>query len=615
MTGIDFYNKIKDPLSDDEVVTKIMKTFAESAKPSDRKSFYALLTEQSSPDKGQYYDLSEMDKFYVTVYNIWKESFLKEYSASAKNNMLNAHYQQIERALRTSPNFHSREEIENYFSEQGLAEIIGTREFMYAKKDHYFHFNTRSIKPDKGDSFIVDNIKHRFYLNLNNKDLHKFARKFVEKCEDKGLSYYFKMYENLSGKKDESIVVYSSTENLLAYYEVLKEIGKEMPEITKREDSPTLLAGTIDGWIGYGANPNKMEKDMSYNGLRAMILQKCLDATYSNFIGSNLKAHIKTKTRTYTLEEYITTYLTNLRLEGYDNVSPRVVEQLKENYRRQLSEYIKKGSLAESITIDTDIARTVTNPKEVAKVFRMLGGKELLPVKSIREEFKRQVKSLSPYYQVLPDNMCFNVDTRECLEEYDQKVPSVDAEYQELLAQAKEKNTTPPRTITLTESLDDYANYLKIYRYKNNDMSANPEKTVLVDDELTRTEEIPVEEIRRELEKLNQQKQAIEEAKAASKVTEQVGQDNIKPISTEHNRSSEDIFVIQPTSPLPERPNQETRFNIVNDETAYRLKRNQIIQDQLSKNVSVPQKSDDNEIYRMLKSQIVQDDLARPNKK
>lgn len=613
MTGIDFYNRIEDPLSDDAVVTKIMKTFAESAKPSNRKSFYTLLTEQNGLNKGQYYDLSEMDKFYVTVYNIWKESFLKEYANVSKDTTPNAHYQQLERALRTSPTFHSREEIENYFHEQGLAEIIGGRDFMYARKSSYFHFNTRSIKPDKGDFFNVDNIKHRFYLNLNNKDLHKFARKFVEKCEDKGLSYYFKIYENLAGKKDESIVVYSSTENLLAYYEVLKEIGKEMPEVTKREEKPVLLAGTIDGWIGYGANPNKMEKTMSYNGLRALILQKCLDATYSNFIGSNLKAHIRTKTRTYTLEEYITTYLTNLRLEGYENVSPTVVEQLKENYRRQLSEYIKKGDHAESITIDTNIARTVTDPSEVAKVFRILGGKELLPLKSIREEFKRQVKTLSPYYQVLPDNMCFNIDTRGWLEEYDQKAPSVEAEYQELLAQAKEKNTAPPRTITLTESLAAYANYLRIYRHKNNRITTDSEKTVLLDDDLTRTEEIPVEEIRRELERLNQEKQA--EEKASTEVVDQVKPTDSNHISTQSNKSPEEVPIIPLIFTQPEPSRKEPRFTIANDEMAYRLNRNQIIQDQLSKSVSVPPKSEENEMYRMLKSQIIQDDLARPNKK
>ncbi len=96
-------------------------------------------------------------------------------------------------------------------------------------------------------------IEHRLYLDIESLDTYKMTTYLVEKCDEHHLPYYFKFDQYAD--RDDTIVIYSSTENLTKYVEILHEIKKEHPELISRTKEPPVLTGKIDGWIGYGSEP------------------------------------------------------------------------------------------------------------------------------------------------------------------------------------------------------------------------------------------------------------------------------------------------------------------------------------------------------------------------
>lgn len=502
MTAMDIYNKIENPLLDDDVVKKVMEDLGKSALPGETKPFYTILTENHNSKDTTAYDLKAVDEFYVTVFNIWKKSFLNKYANPDTLSTYSAYdifdafrrekLAKIKSVLNTSPEFTTKKEIEDYFSSQGLGGYIGKDDFMYLSYAPYFHFRTVDIKPDKGDTYHTKNIHHRLYLNIDRKNIHKVAKKIVEKCEAKDLSFYFKILESSTIEKDESLVLYSSDENLLSYYKILQEIGKEMPEITKNTERPVLLAGLLDGWIGYGTDPDIPGSRLSYNMLRSNIMEEALDSTYRNFTLDHLGAKIVSKNEEMTFQNYILENLIKARVSN----NPISVEQkamLKETFNKQLMEYLDKGPEAQIVKASYPPVTISTTPQEVQKTLRVIGGRLLSDNKEVHQELLKEVRKISPKYNVIPDNLCFNIKTKEQLEEYDKNAPRIMGLYQSLCQEAEKNNQTPPRNITLTEPLNYYYDYLSNYEVKLKAITSN------LDSSLEPTEELPVEEIKSQL--------------------------------------------------------------------------------------------------------------------
>ena len=63
------------------------------------------------------------------------------------------------------------------------------------------------------------NIEHRLYLNTESLDTYKMTTYLVEKCDEHHLPYYFKFDQYAD--RDDTIVIYSSTDNLPKYLEIL----------------------------------------------------------------------------------------------------------------------------------------------------------------------------------------------------------------------------------------------------------------------------------------------------------------------------------------------------------------------------------------------------------
>ena len=128
-------------------------------------------------------------------------------------------------------------------------------------------------------------IEHRLYLNTEIPYIHKFALLFYQKCKERNIEYNFKFSTNQN--RSDQFVIYSSTENLADYIDIIREILIEHKEIANNTYTPPPLAGIIDDKIGYGAHPEDDSKS-SYSKKRAYMLYYALKNLQNKWILNNI---------------------------------------------------------------------------------------------------------------------------------------------------------------------------------------------------------------------------------------------------------------------------------------------------------------------------------------
>ena len=92
------------------------------------------------------------------------------------------------------------------------------------------------------------NHSKKLYLSVSNKDLHFFALKLIQKADEIGLKYDFKINADSRYQRADNVVIYTSKEDVNNY---LKMIGKIKSENQKMDFGLVhLLAKPINEYIG-----------------------------------------------------------------------------------------------------------------------------------------------------------------------------------------------------------------------------------------------------------------------------------------------------------------------------------------------------------------------------
>lgn len=126
----------------------------------------------------------------------------------------------------------------------------------------------------------VGSITDRLYINANYDDAFMFAQLFADKCEKKGIPFYFKTANfsdinnvpDLSLLRDESIVIYAAEDHLADYVNICNEIKQQNPNLEFYQ--PPVFTGTIDGFIGYGGESR--DHSISYNKKRSNVMTNAI---------------------------------------------------------------------------------------------------------------------------------------------------------------------------------------------------------------------------------------------------------------------------------------------------------------------------------------------------
>ena len=114
--------------------------------------------------------------------------------------------------------------------------------------------------------------EHRIYINSPLHNIGTIVDEFIEECESNNLPFELKfLTKNI--KRNDSIVIGSSTETYRKHIDILRKIAKNHPEIIEECGTPPLLTGNLDGWMGL-ADENVTNRYVSYTQSRLKAFSK-----------------------------------------------------------------------------------------------------------------------------------------------------------------------------------------------------------------------------------------------------------------------------------------------------------------------------------------------------
>ena len=322
----ELYRTIDNPLTDD-TIDKLIDIYADN-----RGNVYNGITYYYSKSIPEYnnsvINSRDKDEFYSNCFNTWKKSVLgmsrAEFESLSAQGYYGNDFIKLRNYLKNVPDIHSYSEMFDLFYRDGAPEDIQELFEKYnwiAKSFHHTwtHFKSKYMFANRTSSTKVE---HRLYINTDSRCLYKIMNLFMKKCLKRQIPFYFK-YILDEGFRDDTIPIYSDSEHLLDYIEILKEIKLENPDIDFYE--PPILTGKIDGFIGYGSEPDPkvLGRRDSFNNLRADLIEKTINHYRDEWIKSHFNTNFGTKGRPKTLTHIITIRAVNNyveeKLQQYDS--------------------------------------------------------------------------------------------------------------------------------------------------------------------------------------------------------------------------------------------------------------------------------------------------------
>lgn len=314
MKLMDLYNQIKNPIYDEETIEKLLIAYINAQ--TEPGGFYYQLV-KSKEKKDVHFNTSDRDHFYSMLFNKWKNSIVnlskEDYERLQRNGIYGHDFAKMRNFLRYIPDVKTEREANSIifgkYSDKELEDALNKyRWTAFGEGNFWVHVcsNTLTAGRDK-----YPNIEHRLYLGTDTLDTYKMVSYLVEEFDKYHLPYYFKF--NKCGNRDDSIVIYSSTETLTAYVEILQEIKREHPDLITRMKKPPMLTGKLDGWIGYGSErvvaPG--EKTPSYNSIRANIIETSIDKVVKKWMLDHQNMPVIYQGKRISFQDYISLLATN----------------------------------------------------------------------------------------------------------------------------------------------------------------------------------------------------------------------------------------------------------------------------------------------------------------
>lgn len=310
MELMELYNQIHNPIDDISVIEKLINAYANNSKGFG--GYYGQLTKtvQKEHNKGQYYR-EDADRFYAMLFNKWKNSIVAmtrdEFVELYKQGSYGQDFIKMRNYLKNIPDVSTMKEADEiFYGSKGDKELEDALE-KYSWKSFgggsgWIHVCSRYLTAKKDQ---YPNVEHRLYLDTESLDTYKMTTYLVEKCDEHNLPYYFKFDQYAD--RDDTIVIYSSTEDLTKYVEILQEIKREHPELVSRAKEPPVLTGKIDGWIGYGSEPAKTPDGQrhSFNEIRAKVLENSIGKVTKQWIMNHRNQQITYQGQKMLFQEYI----------------------------------------------------------------------------------------------------------------------------------------------------------------------------------------------------------------------------------------------------------------------------------------------------------------------
>lgn len=368
----DLYVQIKNPIDDMDVIKGIIDVYAE--KDHGMGGFYGRLVKTSNKKNSGQYLIADADMFYATMFNKWKKSILsmtKEEFLAQRS--YGNDFVAMRNYLKNVPDVTTAQEARDIIFAKRDDKVLENALEKYrwdkmGETSGWIHVCSRNLTAKK-DKY--PNVEHRLYLNTDSLDTFKLVNYLTKKFDEHKLPFYFKF--DTGGYRDDTVVIYSATETLAEYIDILREIKLEHPDLGARLMSPPLLTGKIDEWIGYGSEPAKLPdgSNTSFNEVRTKLLEPIVDRNTKKWIIDHRMMKIKYKDTMIPFQEYfarkvIEHYIN--RLELYYGFEVSSQERLAKRENRPYNEVDVINRMGYSLT-------DIKSPKFIQSMFNRINAK------------------------------------------------------------------------------------------------------------------------------------------------------------------------------------------------------------------------------------------------
>ena len=276
-------------------------------------NMYNSISEIDSSTKNQvrtYGDMKKLEKKLNSVFNM-KDIDYKKAAYRALVSISNADV----RALPTN------QEITSFY-----------KKFSNTEKYIISDFQKGSFSHIKSVDYNEKTTKRLYINNVNFSDTITFSTLFAEKCEERGIPFYFKTADMSRGAenikklnltRDESIVIYSSDKYITDYVNICEEIREETQ---MKFNAPPVLSGVVNDFLGYG--DEYLNHRISYNSLRSEVVSSALKETNKAYFGKeynveSLMENLRKDSSKY--KSYLTLFYNNIKkyskINGVDSNS------------------------------------------------------------------------------------------------------------------------------------------------------------------------------------------------------------------------------------------------------------------------------------------------------
>lgn len=284
-TLMDLYNSVESPLDDLDKVKQIIKAYSDSKK--NNRDFYHVLLDLNSRGKINpgYGDYSKEAPIELWKFETWKD------------NIINMTPEKYASFYGSEDGYYSNEFItlRNYLksidgkvSIDNFEEIIQRTQSDNSIKKSYekYDYTINQTGWDYVSSVDVFEDKpfktqHRLYINCDGQSKYYLIANIIDNFTENGIPMFFKYN---AAFRDDTIVMWTDDNNLLKTIDMLKKARKDLPNLSIFE--PPILAGRIDGWIGYGSEPTTLlnGERTSFNRIRAKALTNAITNAYSKYV-------------------------------------------------------------------------------------------------------------------------------------------------------------------------------------------------------------------------------------------------------------------------------------------------------------------------------------------
>ena len=325
------YNEVSNPLDNKDFLDTVINAYLSTTR---YKGFYGRLVKYNANKKKypNYYNNEDKDELYSLLFNEWKHRIVnmtkQEYDYLCRKGYLNEKFPVLRNYLKTVPDVNTYEEVNNIlhsrYNDRALDDAMDMYRFTaFGEGSSWNHISSNKITTEKDPIF---RIYHRLYLNTEGIDTYKVVAEFTKKCLERNIPYYYKFTEYAD--REDNIVVYSDTEHLYDYIEILREIKKEQAHIKPLD--PPFMSASIDGWIGYGSDPERKANGelQSFNEKRADMLQRNIKETAFIWMDRNSNVTVKKKGKSKYIKDYFS-----------DKCAQFLLQDLKERYERLMDHY------------------------------------------------------------------------------------------------------------------------------------------------------------------------------------------------------------------------------------------------------------------------------------